>query len=247
MGSSIGTAKEALARNWWGLLVAYFVLVVLSYLGIWAFAEPIGIPDKFSSLNDLPNALRHRWFYHVVLTVVLAAHATLVLELVFRCRAWPCLGRLPVHHFEWLINPKVDRVFTFSQLDHEGWFNALKIASKGPNQRFIASGEVFEIEVGEKGQGRVVHIRAWAHLEHFLDDMLASQKQKPVYGRITLYRKTDDGVLGNSLTVLLNLVRTPFTACLLGARDLRGDTATETVSSVAAAVAALPGVEPLGV
>jgi hypothetical protein len=66
---------------WWGLVVAHFIILCLTYLLIWQFAEPLGIPD---TIDNLPAFVKLRAFFHVTLTLLIGAYITLILELVIR-------------------------------------------------------------------------------------------------------------------------------------------------------------------
>ncbi|MGA9770305.1 MAG: hypothetical protein WBV94_14800 [Blastocatellia bacterium] len=70
-----------LQKNWWGLIVAHFIVLISTYLLIWEFAEPIGIPD---TIDHLPSFTKTRIFFHMVLTLLIAAYLTLILDLLIR-------------------------------------------------------------------------------------------------------------------------------------------------------------------
>ena len=72
-----------LQKSWWGLLIAYILIIVTTYLAIWQFAEPLGIPD---SIDNFPYFVKTRVFLHLSLTLLIAAHITLILDLVIRYR-----------------------------------------------------------------------------------------------------------------------------------------------------------------
>jgi len=70
-----------LRRNWWGLIVAYLLLFVSTYLLIWQFAEPLGIPD---TIETMPAFAKSRIFLHLTLTFLIAPYLTLILDLIIR-------------------------------------------------------------------------------------------------------------------------------------------------------------------
>lgn len=74
-----------LRRNWWGLIVAYLLLLIGIYLLIWQLAEPLGIPD---TIETLPPFTKSRIFLHLVLTFLVAPHIALVLDLITRFRSF---------------------------------------------------------------------------------------------------------------------------------------------------------------
>jgi hypothetical protein len=77
-------------RSWWGLVVAYLSLVLGSYLAIWQFIVPLGIPDTFARA---PGVAGKRVFYHIVLALLVASHGTLLLELWRRRATWSDVAR----------------------------------------------------------------------------------------------------------------------------------------------------------
>lgn len=77
----IDHAVDWLRKSWWGLAVAYGIVLVASYLTIWQLAEPIGIPD---TMDTVPGWVKTRFFFHVVAAVVIGAHATLILDILIR-------------------------------------------------------------------------------------------------------------------------------------------------------------------
>lgn len=70
-----------LRKYWWGLVVAYLLLLIGSYLTIWQVIEPLGLPDNFGEVSEIINT---RVFYHLNLTLLFAAHVTLILNLILR-------------------------------------------------------------------------------------------------------------------------------------------------------------------
>jgi hypothetical protein len=74
-----------LDRKWWGLAASYIGLVVSTWGIIWAVIEPLGIPETFETL---PSLLKHRAFYHIVVTPLIASHLLLAIE-IWKRRRWP--------------------------------------------------------------------------------------------------------------------------------------------------------------
>lgn len=70
-----------LQKHWWGLVVAYFLILCSLYVLIWTVIEPLGIPDRFT---QIPDIVSRRIFLHLILSVILASHITLALELFIR-------------------------------------------------------------------------------------------------------------------------------------------------------------------
>jgi hypothetical protein len=70
-----------LRKHWWGIIVAYLLLLISSYFTIWQFAEPLAIPD---TLEELPTFTKTRIFFHLNLTLLVTAHLTLILILLIR-------------------------------------------------------------------------------------------------------------------------------------------------------------------
>jgi hypothetical protein len=83
-------ARLWLQKHWWGLIVSHFLLFGGVYLAIWAIVEPLGVADNF---EKPPDFARFRIFYHLILTVIIAAYITLILDLYFRRNFW--LGLQP--------------------------------------------------------------------------------------------------------------------------------------------------------
>lgn len=80
-------------RVWWGSLVAYVNLLVVAYTLIWKWIAPLGLPDVFPSGGWLFNT---RWFFHIVVAVLVAAHGTIALDLSLRRGLWrPAITALP--------------------------------------------------------------------------------------------------------------------------------------------------------
>ena len=67
-----------LKRRWWGLTITYVLLLGLYYGGIWALIEPLELPESW---DILPTFLRSRLFFHLLGSVILAAHTSLLFEL----------------------------------------------------------------------------------------------------------------------------------------------------------------------
>jgi uncharacterized protein YjdB len=57
------------------------------YFAIWAFIEPLGIPDIIDT-DSIPGILKSRGFLQVMVTLLTSSHLVLFLELVFRRRTW---------------------------------------------------------------------------------------------------------------------------------------------------------------
>lgn len=70
-------ASEWLGRRWWGLIIAYVLLLAFTYALVWSVIEPLGIPDTF---NSLPDWMKSRVLYHVVVTLLVTPHILLVME-----------------------------------------------------------------------------------------------------------------------------------------------------------------------
>ena len=80
-------AQRWILKHWAGLAMAYLVMCFAVYLIIWVLIEPLGIPDVIDA-DGLLAPPRHRGFIHVVLTLLMGSHATLLLELGFRRGTW---------------------------------------------------------------------------------------------------------------------------------------------------------------
>ncbi len=74
-----------LERHWWGLIVAHIIVLSIVYVVIWQIAEPLGIPDDFANLPELSKT---RGFFHLVLTIIIGAYITLILDLLLRRKKW---------------------------------------------------------------------------------------------------------------------------------------------------------------
>lgn len=89
----LARAKGWMQRVWWGSLVAYVNLLVVAYTLIWKWIAPLGLPDVFPSGGWLFNT---RWFFHIVVAVLVAAHGTIALDLSLRRGLWrPAITALP--------------------------------------------------------------------------------------------------------------------------------------------------------
>jgi dolichyl-phosphate-mannose--protein O-mannosyl transferase len=77
-----------LRQHWWGLFIAYFLLLVMFYCAIWTVMEPMNVPD----ILELPTFMRSRLFYHLAATALLASHFALILEAYHR-RNWFSQGK----------------------------------------------------------------------------------------------------------------------------------------------------------
>ncbi|MCJ7618251.1 MAG: hypothetical protein MUO43_17110 [Desulfobacterales bacterium] len=80
----IRTALNVLKNNWWGLIIAYLICVIISYLAIWAIIEPLCIPENLRELQSVPTFIIQRWFVHLIGAIVLGAFLALVLDMIFR-------------------------------------------------------------------------------------------------------------------------------------------------------------------
>lgn len=76
-------ARRFIEQNWWGILPAYFIILLGTYLALWQLTEPLGLPEN---ITELPVFMRSRIFIHLVLTPLIAAHVTLLLFLIIRLR-----------------------------------------------------------------------------------------------------------------------------------------------------------------
>jgi hypothetical protein len=74
-----------LQGHWWGLIVAYLLVLVSAYLVIWQLIEPLNIPESLKALSDLATS---RIFIHVILSLLVGAHLTLILDIVLRRNLW---------------------------------------------------------------------------------------------------------------------------------------------------------------
>lgn len=72
---------EWLQNYWWGLVVAYIIIFITSYLAIWQLAEPLGIPDR---VENFPAFIFSRVFVHLLATFIVSAYITLALDFWFR-------------------------------------------------------------------------------------------------------------------------------------------------------------------
>jgi hypothetical protein len=69
-------AKLKLRDGWIGIIYAFLIFVVLSYIIIWSFIEPIGISDSFGNGIGILNS---RLFYHCLLSFIIALIMTICL------------------------------------------------------------------------------------------------------------------------------------------------------------------------
>jgi hypothetical protein len=74
---------ERLQQKRWGKLIAYGSILGAVYFSIWQLAEPLGIPDK---LDDLPDFMKRRAFYHVLLVLLVAPYVFLALNFIVKKR-----------------------------------------------------------------------------------------------------------------------------------------------------------------
>jgi hypothetical protein len=85
-------AWQWLQKHWAGLIAAYVLVCIGIYITVWVFIEPLGLPERVAWEN-LPAFMRHRAFIYVILTLLIGAHITLILELLFRQRTWGALEK----------------------------------------------------------------------------------------------------------------------------------------------------------
>jgi hypothetical protein len=81
---NIKSALNWLKTSRYGLIVAYLICVLVSYGAIWAFIEPLDIPETIGDLGNLPQILTKRSTLHIGASFVLGAFLTLLLDLLFR-------------------------------------------------------------------------------------------------------------------------------------------------------------------
>lgn len=67
--------------NWYGIIFGYLIILVIVYLSIWAFLEPLDIPTKDGFLKSIFTT---RWGNHLLLSLFIAGYITLILTIVFR-------------------------------------------------------------------------------------------------------------------------------------------------------------------
>lgn len=75
------SAIKWLHKSWWGVAVAYPIVLFGVYGLIWYFAEPIGIPDNISKLPDFAH---YRIFFHLLIALIITPHVVLFLTLLVR-------------------------------------------------------------------------------------------------------------------------------------------------------------------
>jgi hypothetical protein len=78
-------ARRWLQEHWMGLIATYLLVLVMTYLAIWQIGEPVGISDN---LDTLPSWMRRRIVFHLILTLLISSHITLILEVLFRRKIW---------------------------------------------------------------------------------------------------------------------------------------------------------------
>jgi len=81
----IKNAWEWLQKYWWGLIVAYFIVLVASYFAIWGIIEPLNIPGK---IENFPSFVNSRVFLHLTIALIVAAYITLALDIWLRRNQW---------------------------------------------------------------------------------------------------------------------------------------------------------------
>ena len=74
-------ASGWLEKSWWGIIPTYFIVFGGCFGLIWTFGNPLGISGQ---VTELPEILKYRFFYHIIITLIIAAHITLFLDLYFR-------------------------------------------------------------------------------------------------------------------------------------------------------------------
>jgi hypothetical protein len=85
---NIKKARQWLEEHWLGLPLAYIIIIALTYIALWQLAEPLGIPGSIDGLEQLAGLTKYRFFFHIVLTFLIGAHVTLILEGLFRRKLW---------------------------------------------------------------------------------------------------------------------------------------------------------------
>jgi hypothetical protein len=78
---SLSRAKQWLNKKWWGLIPAYLIICFVVFGGLWLIAETMDIPRE---LDPLPDFMKDRRFYHLILTPLIGALVTLFLDLILR-------------------------------------------------------------------------------------------------------------------------------------------------------------------
>ncbi len=79
-------AANSLETSPWGLVLAYVICVVVSYLAVWALIEPLGIPEDMGGLTSTLPFATQRWFAHAISSFIIGAFLTLMLDFAFRKR-----------------------------------------------------------------------------------------------------------------------------------------------------------------
>ncbi|MES2113323.1 MAG: hypothetical protein V4577_31515 [Bacteroidota bacterium] len=64
-------------------IIFYFTMFITIFLGIWTLAAPFDIKQTF---HTLPDFLKERIFWHLLLTLIISAYFTLLIEIYFRKR-----------------------------------------------------------------------------------------------------------------------------------------------------------------
>jgi hypothetical protein len=78
----ITKAREWLQKHWYGILVAYGLVCAVLYTTMWTIAEPLDVPREFALSRPVP-----RWFIHILLTILLGAIITIILDLLVKREA----------------------------------------------------------------------------------------------------------------------------------------------------------------
>jgi len=83
---SLQKAYEWLQKTWWGIIVAYGVVSIVTFAVIQAFfLEPASVPEN---IPRLPALIHSRLFIHIILTLFISSYITLILELYLRRATW---------------------------------------------------------------------------------------------------------------------------------------------------------------
>ncbi|NOZ26636.1 MAG: hypothetical protein GXP39_01100 [Chloroflexi bacterium] len=74
--------QEILENEWWGGCAVYVAALASSYLTIWSIIEPLSIPNKIMIFDSSID----RRLVHLLLSVFIAAHIPLLLDLIHRLK-----------------------------------------------------------------------------------------------------------------------------------------------------------------
>ena len=72
----IDKALNWIERGWWGVIGAYIVVFVTTFVAIWAVLEPMGVGERIDLSSTFATS---RIFVHVLAAVVISAHIVIVL------------------------------------------------------------------------------------------------------------------------------------------------------------------------